>query len=252
MRENIRTRAGRWAAVVALGLFMAGAPVLAATTGLCQGTAMTTFINQTGHDITDFSVQARTEVDFGYTVPTRLGPAGGTPSGAGLVLPHELGWTITLLGGSSSSATLRLKVRDVLLDKRTGARGDVLLDLIYGGVQEKNWTPDKGRLVKGLGKVAIGAGTDKPSTIAKGILDVVSASASFSVNSGVYLKATAQAGNPAVPFSRYEKDESERTFVNLGDVLALTILPVPSHCPHAGWFVALMPYERYKSLDLLY
>lgn len=258
MRKQFKGAAVR--RITFMAVCMAALSAQAASTGECQGTAQTTFFNQTVHELTDFSIVDRRDVDFGRTLPSAVAPLGGKPQGNGLFLPDQIGWTTTLSAGKNSSVTVRFKVKNVLLNKRTQARGDVLVDLKYAGEYHNKWTPNTGKMVQGLSKVVLGAAMKKTSSVVGGVLSATSAMVSFSATSGMYMQASAKVDSASAPnFFKVEIDKPELTTVSLtpnstdltGE-LALVIAPVPDNCPHAGWFVTLMPYDQYKTIPDLY
>lgn len=220
-------------------------PSIAATTGMCQDTAVVTLWNRSPWAVTKTEIIERNQIDFGYSTPSELPPLGGRVSD-GNFLPDTTFWSITALDLAKTEA----KVVFTLLSP-DATRAKIIFEF---GVSQSEWTPNSGKIAQGAAMLAIGVATEKVSTSVKGGLQIMHGLIGNKTSRGLFLRISdgsyvdTQNSNPSLQII---EDKHDRTIVNIGS-LSVVILPCANNCPNAGWIVAFLSYQDLRNSNILY
>ncbi len=222
--------------------------VSAATTGLCQDTAVATLWNRSSLPVTETSFQNRNQIDFGYTTPRELPAFGGRTDG-GLYVPDTTLWSATALDGIKSSAAVTFKLAG------HGQAGAVEATVQFEfGVHKGDWTPNGGKIAKGAAMLAIGVAADKVSTAVSGGIQVMRGLIGSKSSQGLFLRVKSgsfKAEGKPIQYMQIIEDIHDQTIVAIGD-LSVVILPYANNCPKAGWLVTFMSYQDLRDSNILY
>ncbi|WP_395825719.1 hypothetical protein [Elstera sp.] len=220
----------------------------AATTGLCQDTAVATLWNRSSLPVTETNIQDKNQLDFGYTTPQELPAFGGRMDG-GLYLPDTTLWSATALDWSKSSAAVSFKLAG------RGQSGPVEATVQFEfGIHKGDWTPNGGKIAKGAAMLAIGIAADKVSKAVSGGIHIMQGLVGSKSSRGFYLRVKSgsfRADGKPPQAMRILKDAHDQTIVAIGD-LSVVILPYASNCPKAGWLVTFMSYQDLRDSNIFY